>query len=198
MRGSHTGFFQASGKIFSKSKTPASSFTQISFHPAAKICRSPKLQQFSLHSEGGGVTQVSFSGRLNFSVMLWPPLLCHGNWGVYRQTDRQTDRQIPLTKVALAQLKIAPWSSWWFEEISVALIWLALIALIWVAFQVTWGGLHNLGAFGKSEPNWCEPNQSTYRQGLPKVCVQQFHSQDEDQFRIFWAIFVQFRLGIML
>ncbi len=51
-----------------------------------------------------------------------------------------------------------------------------------------------MGAFGKSEPNWCEPNQITYRQGLPKVCVHQFDSQDEDKFKIFWAILVQFRL----
>ncbi len=42
--------------------------------------------------------------------------------------------------------KIAPWSSWWFEEISVALIWLALIflALIWLAliwFTLIWPAL---------------------------------------------------------
>ncbi len=36
-------------------------------------------------------------------------------------------------------------------------------------FYLSWGGLHDLGAFGNSEPNWCEPNQITYRQGLPKV-----------------------------
>ena len=45
-----------------------------------------------------------------------------------------------------------------------------------------------MGAFGKSEPNRCEPHQITYRQGLPKVCVQQFHGQDEDQFEVFWAL----------
>ncbi len=57
--------------------------------------------------------------------------------------------------------------------------------------------LGDLGAFGKSEPNWCEPNQITYRQGLPKVCVQQFHGQDEDQFEVFWALLVYFGLGIV-
>ncbi len=30
------------------------------------------------------------------------------------------------------------------------------------------------------EPNQCEPNRSTYRQPLPKVCQQQFHGQDEN------------------
>ncbi len=57
--------------------------------------------------------------------------------------------------------------------------------------------LRDLGAFGKSEQNQSKQNQVTYRQGLPKVCVQQFHSQDEDQFWIFWALSVQFGLGIM-
>ncbi len=28
-----------------------------------------------------------------------------------------------------------------------------------------------------NEPNQCEPNQSTCRQPLPKVCLQQFHGQ---------------------
>ncbi len=32
----------------------------------------------------------------------------------------------------------------------------------------------------------------------PTGRVFQFHSQDEDQFGIFWAILVQFGLGIML
>ncbi len=47
--------------------------------------------------------------------------------------------------------KIAPWSSRWFEEISIALIWLALIwlALIWVAFLSKFLlfslNIHNLG-----------------------------------------------------
>ncbi len=41
-------------------------------------------------------------------------------------------------------------------------------------------------------------NQSTYRQHLPKVCVQQFHSHDEDQIRIFQAFLVAFRLRAML
>ncbi len=58
--------------------------------------------------------------------------------------------------------------------------------------------MRDLGAFGKSKPNQCEPNQITCRQGLLKVCVQQFDCQDEDQFRIFKAILVQFVLGIML
>ncbi len=55
-----------------------------------------------------------------------------------------------------------------------------------------------MGGFGKSEPNQCEPNQITCRQGFPKVCVQQFHGQDEDQLRIFQASLVQFGMGIML
>ncbi len=41
------------------------------------------------------------------------------------------------------------------------------------------------------------PDQSTCRQGQPKVRVQQFHGLDEDQFGIFWAVLVQFGLGIM-
>ncbi len=61
-----------------------------------------------------------------------------------------------------------------------------------------WGGLRDLGAFRKSQQIWCEPNQITHRQGLPKVCVQQFHSQDEDQFRFFQALLIHFGLGIML
>ncbi len=48
-----------------------------------------------------------------------------------------------------------------------------------------------------NEPNRCEPNQSTYRQCLPKVCVQQFGSQYEGRFRIFWALLVHFGFGIM-
>ncbi len=51
------------------------------------------------------------------------------------------------------------------------------------------------GSFWKSEPNQCEPNQSTYRQRLPEVCLHLFHCQDEDWFRIFWALLVQFGLG---
>ncbi len=35
------------------------------------------------------------------------------------------------------------------------------------------------------------------RQGLPKVCVHLFHSQNKDQCWIFWALLVQFRLGIV-
>ncbi len=58
--------------------------------------------------------------------------------------------------------------------------------------------LWDLRAFGKSEWNRSKQNQITYRQPSPKVCVQQFHGQDEDQFRIFWAFLVQFGLGIML
>ncbi len=63
-----------------------------------------------------------------------------------------------------------------------------------VHFKVIWGGLRDLGS---NEPNWCKPNQSTYRQHLPKVCVQKFHGQDEDWFGIFWALVVYFGLGIM-
>ncbi len=57
--------------------------------------------------------------------------------------------------------------------------------------------LRDLGAFGKTKQNQSKQNQITYRQPLPKVCIQKFHGQDEDQFWIFWALFVQFRLGIM-
>ncbi len=52
-------------------------------------------------------------------------------------------------------------------------------------FQVIWGGLRDLGS---SEPNQCKPNQSTYRQ---------FDGEDEDLFEIFWALLVNFGLGIM-
>ena len=61
-------------------------------------------------------------------------------------------------------------------------------------FQVIWCELRDLGS---SEPNQCKPNQSTFRQHLPKVYVQQFHGQDEDWFGIFWALLVHFRLGII-
>ncbi len=52
--------------------------------------------------------------------------------------------------------------------------WLAIYEF-WtsLSFEVIWGGLRDLGS---NEPNQCEPNQSTYRQHLPKVCVQQFYS----------------------
>ncbi len=50
---------------------------------------------------------------------------------------------------------------------------------------------------GKTEPNQCDPNQITYRQGLPKLCVQLFHSQDGDWFGIFWGCLVYFRLRIV-
>ncbi len=57
-----------------------------------------------------------------------------------------------------------------------------------------WGGLRDLCS---NEPNQCEPNQSTYRQHLPKVCVQQLHGQDADWFWIFGALLVHFGLGII-
>ncbi len=56
-----------------------------------------------------------------------------------------------------------------------------------------WEGWSNLGAFGKSEQNQRKPNQITYRQPSPKVCVHLFHCQDEDQFWIF--VLFQFNLG---
>ncbi len=40
--------------------------------------------------------------------------------------------------------------------------------------------LGDLRWVARFEPNQCEPNQSTYRQRLPKVCQQQFHGQDEN------------------
>ncbi len=52
-------------------------------------------------------------------------------------------------------------------------------------------------AIWADEPNRCEPNRSTYRQHLPKVCLQHFHGQDEDWFGIFGAHLVLFGLGIM-
>ncbi len=51
--------------------------------------------------------------------------------------------------------------------------------------------LGDLRWIARFEPNRCEPNQSTYRQPLPKVCQQQFHSQDENDlgpFGLFWFI----------
>ncbi len=75
---------------------------------------------------------------------------------------------------------------------------------LWIAHDFGWesflGDLRSwsdLWAFGKSEQNWSKWNQITYRQRLPKVCLQQFHGQDEDWFGIFWALLVHFRLGIM-
>ena len=61
-------------------------------------------------------------------------------------------------------------------------------------FLVIWGGLRDLGS---SEPNRSKPNQSTCRQGWWKVCVHLFHSQDKDQFQVFWALLVQIGLGIV-
>ncbi len=58
------------------------------------------------------------------------------------------------------------------------------------------GDLRRLRDLGSNEPNQCKPNQSTYRRRLPKVCVQQLHSQAEDWFWIFWALLVNFGLGI--
>ncbi len=40
--------------------------------------------------------------------------------------------------------------------------------------------LGDLRWVARFEPNQCEPNRSTYRQRLPKVCQQQFHGQDEN------------------
>ncbi len=40
--------------------------------------------------------------------------------------------------------------------------------------------LGDLRWVARFEPNRCEPNRSTYRQRLPKVCLQQFHGQDEN------------------
>ncbi len=40
--------------------------------------------------------------------------------------------------------------------------------------------LGDLRWVARFEPNRCEPNRSTYRQRLPKVCQQQFHGQDEN------------------
>ncbi len=37
--------------------------------------------------------------------------------------------------------------------------------------------LGDLRWVARFEPNLCEPNRSTYRQRLPKVCQQQFHGQ---------------------
>ncbi len=65
---------------------------------------------------------------------------------------------------------------------------LSLSDLLWV--RVVWSvdfvfRWFEVGcAIWADEPNWCEPNQSTYRQRLPKVCLQHFHGQDEDWFRI--------------
>ncbi len=60
----------------------------------------------------------------------------------------------------------------------------------WCAFQVIWGAWSDLWAFGKSERNQIEQNQITCRQGLPKVYVYLFHSQNKDQLRIFSALLV--------
>ncbi len=57
--------------------------------------------------------------------------------------------------------------------------------------------LGDLRWVARFEPNRCEPNRSTYRQPLPKVCLQHLHGQDEDWFRTFWALLVHFGLGIM-
>ncbi len=60
-----------------------------------------------------------------------------------------------------------------------------------------WGGLSDLGAFGKSNWNQSNQNQSTCKQDSWKVCVEQCHGQDENGFGIYWTILLQFGLGIM-
>ncbi len=52
-------------------------------------------------------------------------------------------------------------------------------------------------AIWADEPNRCEPNRSTYRQPLPKVCLQHLHGQDEDWFGISKTLLVHCGLGIM-
>ncbi len=47
------------------------------------------------------------------------------------------------------------------------------------------GDLRWVARFGLKWAKSVRANQSTYRQHLPKVCVQQFHGQDEDWFGIF-------------
>ncbi len=64
-------------------------------------------------------------------------------------------------------------------------------------FWVIWGAGPICELLEKSERNRSQRNQITYRQRLPKVCLQQFHGQDENWFGIFWALLVHFRLGIM-
>ena len=44
-------------------------------------------------------------------------------------------------------------------------------------------------------PKGTSHNQSTCRQHLPKVCVQQLHGQDEDYFGIFWDLLLYFWVG---
>ncbi len=54
-------------------------------------------------------------------------------------------------------------------------------------FQVIWGAWSDLWAFGKK---WAKSNH--LKAGLPKVSIHLFHGQNEDQFRIFWALLVDF------
>ncbi len=59
-------------------------------------------------------------------------------------------------------------------------------------FEVGWAIWAQMSQIGVSQI-WAPVD----RHYLPKVCVQQFHGQDEDWFRIFWALLVHFGLGIM-
>ncbi len=68
-------------------------------------------------------------------------------------------------------------------------VWLAILATtrrmnvspsVGVFTLVTASFLGDLRWVARFEPNRCEPNRSTYRQCLPKVCLQQFHGQDEN------------------
>ncbi len=102
--------------------------------------------------------------------------------GVGVPTSAEMSNQMSLTRYILATISVSHTHFWGSSLVNS------------FHLEVIWGGLCDLGS---NVPNWCKPNQSTQRQHLPKVCVQQFHGQDEDWFRVFWALLVHFGLGIM-
>ncbi len=64
-------------------------------------------------------------------------------------------------------------------------------------FQVIWGGCEIWELLEKKTSKIGANKINHLRQPLQKVCIQQFHGQDKDQFWNFWALLVQFGLGIM-
>ncbi len=63
------------------------------------------------------------------------------------------------------------------------------------------GDLRWVTRFGSFWKKWAKSMQAKsnhLQTGSSKICVQYFHGQDEDWFRIFWALLVHFGLGTML
>ncbi len=82
--------------------------------------------------ETSGLRDIAPTDTLSFSCLT---SLAKSNWGQTKEPWRKSSGPIKDWVRRTWIAKIAPWSSRWFEDISVALIWLTLIwlTLIWLA-----------------------------------------------------------------